>query len=461
MSRAGVVLVTSSSAVASGVSSSSRLYFLDWIRVLALLVVFVLHGLTGIAGHPSFLESTPAGVGLIAPVGIGMFFLVSGAGSLFSLNKRSSKQYLKERVLRIALPFVVGGVILVPLTFLLSPRNREFTTGSIVRWWWDEDKLTFSEGRSVAPFASFGHWLWVLAFLFCFSVIALPFLQWLRSDRSDPLIAFSTRLAAVRGGLLLWIFPVALLAAAVEFVFIQLDFQPDDEALYDAFYYAGWGSFARYLGFFVLGAILVRNRGVLRSVQRDWPIALAVFGLLVLLLAAVEIDWWIDPGLPNALAAQAWLCAAFWSAAMVVMAVGQRFWNQPSKLLAYSSGIILAFYVFHAPALTATSWIFIGPGDDVVGITPGDFTARVFYDLYTFSRGWFGAVLTLSSFVLLIGFIEWLRLLLGATTQRFPGYPSRAVVAGADPAVVGSRDGDTLGARSDGGGVAHGASVGD
>ena len=461
MSRAGVVLVTSSSAVASGVSSSSRLYFLDWIRVLALLVVFVLHGLTGIAGHPSFLESTPAGVGLIAPVGIGMFFLVSGAGSLFSLNKRSSKQYLKERVLRIALPFVVGGMTLVPLTFLLSPTNRESTTGSIVRTWWNDDKWTFSEGRSIAPFVVFGYWLWVLAFLFCFSVIALPFLQWLRSDRSDPLIAFSTRLAAVRGGLLLWILPVALLAAAVEFVFIQLGFQPDDEALYDAFFYAGWGSFARYLGFFVLGAILVRNRGVLRSVQRDWPIALAVFGLLVLLLAAVEIDWWFDPGLPNALAAQAWLCAAFWSAAMVVVAVGQRFWNQPSKLLAYSSGIILAFYVFHAPALTATSWIFIGPGDDVVGITPGDFTARVFYDLYTFSRGWFGAVLTLSSFVLLIGFIEWLRLLLGATTQRFPGYPSRAVVAGADPAVVGSRDGDTLGARSDGGGVAHGASVGD
>ena len=252
----------------------------------------------------------------------------------------------------------------------------------------------------------------------------------------------------MRGGLLLWILPVALLAAAVEFVFIQLGFQPDegvietsssDEGLYIAFFYAGWGSFARYLGFFVLGAMLVRNRGVLRSVQRDWPIALAVFGLLVLLLTTVEIDWWIDPGLPNALVFQAWVCAAFWSAAMVVMAVGQRFWNQPSKLLAYSSGIILAFYVFHAPALTATSWIFIGPGDDVGGGSPDDFTARVFYDLYTFSPGWFGAVLTLSSFVVLIGFIEWLRLLLGATTQRFPGYPARTEATGDDPAVMGSQ----------------------
>ena len=124
---------------------------------------------------------------------------------------------------------------------------------------------------------------------------------------------------------------------------------------------------------------------------------------------------------------------------MVVMAVGQRFWNQPSKLLAYSSGIVLAFYVFHAPALTATSWIFFGPGIDVGGITPDDFTARVFYDLYTFSPGWFGAVLTLSSFVVLIGFIEWLRLLLGATTQRFPGYPARTEATGDDPAVMGSQ----------------------
>ena len=71
------------------------------------------------------------------------------------------------------------------------------------------------------------------------------------------------------------------------------------------------------------------------------------------------------------------------------------------------------------------------------------------------------------SLVVLVGFIELvvrpigpLRALLGVTKERFPGYPSRAVVAGADPAVVGSRDGDTLGARSDSGEVDDGASVG-
>ena len=167
--------VAASQPDATSVTSSSRLYFLDWIRVAALLTVFFEHVWgQGMESNLTFVTPSLAGAAwlkaiflVIPPLGISVFFLVSGAASIMSLDKRSPKQYLRERVLRLLVPFVVGSVLLVPLASWLYPW-RDFS-GS----WLEYYPVFFSgvfDGFSgaTAPLLAFtiGSWLWLLAFLF-------------------------------------------------------------------------------------------------------------------------------------------------------------------------------------------------------------------------------------------------------------------------------------------------------
>jgi hypothetical protein len=411
-----------------GAAQSSRLYFLDWIRVLALLAVFLDHAIGGVPGIlPSFMPGWGGTLlGVVAALGITLFFTVSGAASIFSLERRSSKQYLRERVVRLAIPFLVGGAVLVPLAQYLGPYPSESSWWEAWRGWAEYERTTLSQEPLDQPIAVYGQWLWVLGFLFLYAVIALPLLQWLRSENADRFIGFTTRLASRRGGVVLWVLPVILLAVAGEYAFIALNIQAEADPVW--FIYNGWGAFPRYLGFFVLGAILVRNRDVLKNVQRDWPIALAVLALCLLVVSSLVGFWLAGPDTVVFLLVQAWLTVGSWSLAMVVMAIGQRFWNQQSKTRAYSLGITVAFYVLHVPVIAATLRIFLD-WDDEEAASANDFTANIFWDLYSVSSLALGVVVAVVSFVLLIAFIELvirpigpLRSLLGVTRDRFPGY---------------------------------------
>ncbi len=86
---------------------SVRLHYLDWLRVLAILMVFLFH-----AVHPfDFGDWQVKNVEqseiitiillLLSIWGMPFFFLVAGAASWFALQKRTASQYLRERLNRL------------------------------------------------------------------------------------------------------------------------------------------------------------------------------------------------------------------------------------------------------------------------------------------------------------------------------------------------------------------------
>jgi peptidoglycan/LPS O-acetylase OafA/YrhL len=99
----------------------ARLNSLDWLRVLALLGVFVYHGLRPFDTedwHVKNAEQSSAITVLLALIawGLALFFLLAGAGSGLALRWRTPAQYARERLLRLAVPLVVA--------YLISPRCR-------------------------------------------------------------------------------------------------------------------------------------------------------------------------------------------------------------------------------------------------------------------------------------------------------------------------------------------------
>lgn len=110
---------------------STRLYYLDWLRVLLLFGVYIYHVLRPfdplLDWHINNAVRSDAVMSillLINPWGIPLFFLVAGAGSMFSLRRRSNRQFILERVNRLLIPFIVGTILLTPFQLYLEALNN-------------------------------------------------------------------------------------------------------------------------------------------------------------------------------------------------------------------------------------------------------------------------------------------------------------------------------------------------
>jgi len=103
------------------VKESIRLNYIDWLRVLAILGVFLFHavypfdlGGWHIKNNDLSLEITI--ILLFFDLwGMPLFFLLSGAGSFFALRIRNSRQYIEERFKRLMIPYIFGSIMFMPI----------------------------------------------------------------------------------------------------------------------------------------------------------------------------------------------------------------------------------------------------------------------------------------------------------------------------------------------------------
>ena len=100
---------------------SVRLHYLDWLRVLAILGVFLFHAVHPFDMFPWEIKNAEKSIAVtlfivfLGPWGMPLFFLLSGVGSWFALRKRTGSQYIRERVYRLLIPFIVGSLLLSPI----------------------------------------------------------------------------------------------------------------------------------------------------------------------------------------------------------------------------------------------------------------------------------------------------------------------------------------------------------
>ncbi len=81
----------------SAARGSARLHYLDWLRVIAMLMVFVVHLVhvfDTLKWHVKNVEQSAAltfFVGFLYPWGMPFFFPIAGAGSWYTLRRRSAQ----------------------------------------------------------------------------------------------------------------------------------------------------------------------------------------------------------------------------------------------------------------------------------------------------------------------------------------------------------------------------------
>lgn len=280
---------------------SARLHYLDWLRVLAILMVFLFH-----AVHPfDFGDWQVKNVDqseiltiillLLSIWGMPFFFLVAGAGSWFALQKRTGGQYLREQFYRLLIPFIIGTILFSPIEYYIENMNKiqrglqtSFNGFFSIFSTFNPTLLRFP---GISPrWLGYGYHLWFLGFLFCFALITLPFFMWLKNKPGADLLAWMAKLCEHRGGLLLFIIPLAI---------VKLILAPLFTLEHD------WADFIFQMCFFALGYILFADERFAHAIRKDWWILLSVptvivLGLLGMYLTDIPVlTWSMTPGIPQ------------------------------------------------------------------------------------------------------------------------------------------------------------------
>ena len=101
-------------------AEATRHDFLDWLRVLAILVLLFFHTGMLFVGWGWHIENAEQLEVLRRPMEIShrlrmpLLFLIAGAGSWFALPQRSGRERLRERSLRLLVPILCGMLLIVP-----------------------------------------------------------------------------------------------------------------------------------------------------------------------------------------------------------------------------------------------------------------------------------------------------------------------------------------------------------
>jgi len=332
---------------------SVRLHYLDWLRVLAVLGVFLFHAVHPFDYFDWEIKNAEQSVAVtlfivfLGPWGMPFFFLMSGTGSWFSLRRRTGRQYASERVKRLLIPFIVGSLILSPIQLYFQWRHQ--SQGGV----FEGTLLDFLKIREISfgprIFGWAGYHLWFLGFLFAYSLLALPLLLWLRGDTGRRFVAWLGKQSEWRGGILLFILPLVL---------VRLALQPLFPAEHD------WADFFYMLVFFLSGYILYADQRFLSAIRRDWPIAL-VLGIVSTLFffgagaADLATAWMATPGTAGFYLSWSLFSVNSWCWTLFALYIGMRFLDSRNRWLEYGQGAAMPFYLFHQPVIVAVAFYVV------------------------------------------------------------------------------------------------------
>ncbi|MCP4543899.1 MAG: acyltransferase [Chloroflexi bacterium] len=312
-----------------------RRYDIDWLRVLAVLLLIPYHTarifdiweLFYAKSQQASAALTYIFVGFVNPWHMPLFFLLAGASTWFALHFRSGGQYVKERFTRLIIPLIFGVLVIVSPQAYLGARTYGFFDGSFLKYY----PQFFQIGPTGDPTGYMGGFtpghLWFILFLFMISLMALPLFLYLRRETGQRLIA---RLAnsLTRPGAF-FILPAFFLIVAGGF--------PD----------VGGKNIVYDLVLFIYGYVLMTDERFGKALEKYKTFALilglGLFGVVMGILAS-------STGLPVWLRMALGACYdgfVTWPLLIAILGFGRKYLNFGNRVLKHASQIAYPFYILH------------------------------------------------------------------------------------------------------------------
>jgi peptidoglycan/LPS O-acetylase OafA/YrhL len=324
----------------------TRRYDIDWLRVLAVLLLFPFHT-TRIfdTWGPFYVKNAQLSKALtfinelVNPWHMPLLFLLAGASTWYALSFRRGGQYAKERFTRLLIPFIFGLLVIVPPQSYFGLLFHSGFSGSYFQWYTNffTIKPTDLDGYFQGGF-TMGH-IWFIFYLFLFSLIALPLFLYLKKSASGQ--RFTGWLAAFFSlpGM------IFLLAIPLYIATRLLDFYPSP---------------ILFITYFIYGFILFTDPRYERAIDRYKLIALILGPVLYLIVPYFNLNGW--PDLPP------WLVTinslyivgfAPWFFIIAILGYGKQFLNFTNRFLKYTGEASYPVYILHQTVIVAIGFYVV------------------------------------------------------------------------------------------------------
>ena len=341
----------------NNIIQTERLYYLDWFRVFAILLVFLVHCSKIFDYDTTVVFNTVRSPFLsvfrdfsllwVMP----LFFVLSGAAVFLSKGPDKTWEFIKSRFLRLLVPLIIIGTFIInPLYVYIERLSSGETASGFFQWYPQFFDGMYGFGGNFAPLGQGTH-LWYLEFLFIYSLILLPLFT-----RSKKLgISYLSKLSIhfEKPWALFFLFlPISAVAATFEII-----------GLGGVRVMGGWDPIS-YLLFFSYGYLIFSNAKIGETIRKYSPIYLAVAIILTALLLDSHFGFILKiPGLTRHdllndgallplnqslwVAVQALRGLLGWCWIIGLLGLGHRFLNFNNKFLAYGNEGVLPFYIMH------------------------------------------------------------------------------------------------------------------
>jgi hypothetical protein len=328
----------------------------DWLRVLAVLVLFPFHAAQIFNEAPFYVKDVSTSLvimGLsdfIYQWHMPLFMFLAGIGSYYALRFRSGKEYLLERLKRLLVPLIFGTLVLIPLvTYIRMFGDPEkvwhsgFSQNAISGF--DKGFLEYYPDffNGIYPNGNFewGH-LWFLAYLFTFSLIALPVFLYLKSEKGSWVIEFLKKVVQKQGGIFLFFIPVALIEVLLRHAYPNMQNLISD-----------WANFLMFITVFIFGYIIASDNKFGEAIDRHWKTALTI-GLFIAIALSILYAAKIHTGLNESadyILGMILRGVCIWFCLIGFLGFGKRFLHRGGRLINYAREAALPVYVLHLPII--------------------------------------------------------------------------------------------------------------
>jgi len=295
-----------------------RKYFLDNLRWIIILILFPFHTFR-IYSFENFYIHGPSiailsdFIVFVAPWFMPLLFVIAGISTFYSLKKRTSKEYLKERMFRLFIPFVFGLVFLVPIQTFFAEKFHLGFTGS----YFSQLITFFTKFGDLAGYTGGftpGH-LWFILYLFIISLIALPVIILYKNSSIKLNFDKINIIKIIPLFLVFWIM----------------------SGILDI----GGESLGAYFVLFMIGYLILVNDNVQKNLEKYKWYLVSIF-LISSIISLFVYPYWNDGILHS-------LFRAFlaWMGILSLIGLGKKYLNFHNKWTEYLTKASYPIYIFH------------------------------------------------------------------------------------------------------------------
>jgi Predicted acyltransferases len=301
-----------------------RNYYIDNLRWMVILLLFPYHGMQIWNGGEGFYiwshtnTILDAIATMISPWFMTSLFVIAGMSSKYSLQKRTSKQFIEERAKKLLIPFIFGTLILAPVMTYIAEIFFNGYTGSYLSQYYlfftKKTNLTgYKGGFTPAHF-------WFLIYLFVISLMALLIIN--LQKKYFPRLQISN----IQYGILILLFiPERLMMPVLDI---------------------GGKSIGQFLILFLFGFYIMSEETVLRTLEKYRYISLLLWvisGTFFTYLYALK-------GVINEGVVILYVLAG-WMGILALLGTGRKSLNFHNKISEYFTKASFPIYIIHQVVL--------------------------------------------------------------------------------------------------------------